>query len=102
MSPIIAQHQPQLADICRRFRVARLEVFGSAVRGDFDAQRSDLDFVVEFGEVPATERFHAFFALQRALTELFGRPVDLVEDGAPRNPYFIRRLNESRRVVYAA
>lgn len=102
MNLIIAKHQEAVAGICYRFKVARLEVFGSAAQGDFDEQRSDLDFLVEFGDVPPEERFGAFFGLQRALAELFGRPVDLVEAGAPRNPYFIRRMNESRSLVYAA
>jgi predicted nucleotidyltransferase len=102
MHRLITEHQRDLAAICRRFHVARLEVFGSVASGAFDPQRSDLDFLVEFGAVPPGQRFDAFFGLQRALVELFGRPVDLVESGAPRNPYFVRRLNESRRLVYAA
>ena len=102
MNSIIAQQQDALAAICSHFHVARLEVFGSAVTGDFDEERSDLDFLVEFGDVPDGQRFDAFFGLQWALAKLFGRRVDLVEAGAPRNPYFIRRLNESRRLVYAA
>ena len=102
MNDIITQHEEGLVDICRRFDVARLELFGSATTGAFDPKRSDLDFLVEFGEVPRGERFDAFFGLQRALAELFDRHVDLVEAGALRNPYFIRRVNETRRVVYAA
>ncbi len=102
VNPIIAEHQHAIVQTCRRFRVARLDVFGSAAQGDFDEQSSDLDFLVDFGDVPDAERFDAFFGLQRALAELFDRPVDLVEAGAPRNPYFIHRLNESRRLVYAA
>ncbi len=102
MNPIIAKHKSTLVELCGRFHVARLEVFGSVATGAFDEERSDLDFLVEFGDVPDGHRFDAFFGLQRALVELFGRPVDLVEAGAPRNPYFIRRLNESRRLVYAA
>jgi predicted nucleotidyltransferase len=102
VNPIIAQHRDGIADICRRFHVVRLEIFGSAAEGAFDEQRSDLDFVVELGDVPGRGRFATFFGLQRALAELFGRAVDLVEEGAPTNPYFIRRLNESRRLVYAA
>lgn len=101
MNSIIDRQQGELAEICRRFEVARLEVFGSAVTGEFDEQRSDLDFLVEFGSALTGPRFDAFFGLQRALRELFDRPVDLVEAGAPRNPYFIRRMNETRRLVYA-
>jgi predicted nucleotidyltransferase len=99
---MIADHERDLADICRRFHVAQLELFGSAATDEFDPQHSDFDFLVTFGDVPASQRFDAFFGLQQALADLFGRPVDLVEAGAPRNPYFIRRLNESRRLVYAA
>ncbi len=101
MNSIIAEHAEALAEICRRFHVARLEVFGSVTSDEFDEARSDLDFLVDFSATVAS-RFDSFFRLQRALSELFGRPVDLVEDGASRNPYFIRRLNESRRLVYAA
>ncbi|MFQ5805912.1 MAG: nucleotidyltransferase family protein [Phycisphaerae bacterium] len=102
MIPIIAENRDRIAEICRRFHVLQLEVFGSAAEGGFDPRRSDLDLIVTFGDVPPRERFDAFFGLQRALSELFGRAVDLVEAGAPRNPYFIRRLNETRRLVYAA
>jgi predicted nucleotidyltransferase len=99
---MIDEHQHELADICRRFHVARLELFGSAATDEFDPQRSDLDFLVTFGDVHGGQRFDTYFGLQQALVDLFGRSVDLVEAGAPRNPYFVRRLNESRRLVYAA
>ena len=45
---LLEEHQAQIADICRTFRVRRLDVFGSAVRDDFDPARSDVDFLVEF------------------------------------------------------
>jgi predicted nucleotidyltransferase len=102
MHRVIAERERELAEICRQFHVARLEVFGSAATGEFAPEHSDLDFVVTFASLPAGQRFDTFFGLQQALQVLFGRPVDLVEAGAPRNPYFIRRLNESRKVVYAA
>ena len=101
MSPVIEQKRSVLEEICRRFHVIRLEVFGSATGPEFDEQSSDLDFLVEFDDVPPGGRFDAYFGLQRALCDLFGRPVDLVEPDGMRNPYFIRRVNESRRLVYA-
>ena len=99
---IIDSRRRALEDLCQRFHVSRLEVFGSAVDGTFDETRSDLDFLVEFQGVPDSQRFDTYFGLLHALEALFGRRVDLVEPGAMRNPYFIRRVNESRRVVYAA
>jgi uncharacterized protein len=89
----IAGKRDAIAALCRRYGVARLEVFGSAARGrDFDPDRSDFDFLVEFderGDLPALEQF---FGFAEALEDLLGRPVDLVERPAleaSRN--FIRR-----------
>jgi uncharacterized protein len=49
MHSLIAAQRPAIASICRRYQVRRLEVFGSAARGaDFDPERSDADFLVEF------------------------------------------------------
>ncbi|MBI2857902.1 MAG: nucleotidyltransferase domain-containing protein [Chloroflexi bacterium] len=38
----------KLAELCRRYQVRRLEVFGSALRKDFDRERSDIDLLVDF------------------------------------------------------
>lgn len=48
MINLIQQRHAAIAEACRQFGVGRLEVFGSAVHGDFDAQRSDLDFIADF------------------------------------------------------
>jgi predicted nucleotidyltransferase len=73
----IALHQEELRELCRRFHVRRLDVFGSAARGDFDPARSDLDFLVEF----ATEEddLSRFFDFKAALEALLARRVDLVD-----------------------
>ena len=48
MLPLIAEKQSDVARLCDRFHVRRLDVFGSAARGEFDPKRSDLDFLVDF------------------------------------------------------
>jgi uncharacterized protein len=75
----IEQKRDALAALCRRYRVRRLEVFGSAARGaGFDPDRSDADFLVTF--TPAARNdLAAFVDLKESLEELLGRPVDLVE-----------------------
>lgn len=91
-----------LAALCRRLGVSRLEVFGSAARGDdFDPARSDIDFLVSF--VPAARNdLAAFNDLRQALEALFARPVDLVErEAVEASRNFIRRrriLSEARPV----
>ena len=50
MIPLISQHSDELTEICRRYHVKRLDVFGSAAVGDFNPDTSDIDFLVEFDE----------------------------------------------------
>ncbi len=98
----IAERRPELAALCRRYGVARLEVFGSGTRaGDFDPVRSDVDFLVTFTP-PARNDLGAFADFKDALEALFGRPVDLVErEAIEASRNFIRRrriLAESEAV----
>ena|SRR5437588_8108098 len=102
MIDLIEQHRDELAELCRRYHVRTLEVFGSAADGTFDPARSDLDFLVEFLPEASGRIFHGFFDLKEALQALFGRDVDLVMPGAIRNRYFLEAVNRQRKVFYAA
>ena len=102
MHPILETKRAEVADVCRRSGVVRLEVFGSAARDDFDEARSDIDFLVRFGNDPTSSAFDSYFALKDALEQVFGRPVDLVSDGAVRNPYIKAEIDRDRQLVYAA
>lgn len=102
MTDLLITHTEAIADLCRRFGVARLDVFGSAVGDDFDPTNSDIDFLVEF-ELPARmSRFDAYFGLKESLEALLGYPVDLVERSALRNPYFAAEVERTKQTLYAA
>ena len=92
MQADIDKKRDALAAVCRRYGVARLEVFGSAARGaGFDPNRSDADFLVTF-EPAARNDLAAFADLKEALEKLLGRPVDLVErEALEASRNFIRR-----------
>ena len=102
MIQLIEDNRAALEQLCVKYKVARLEVFGSAADGTFDPATSDLDFLVEFTVDDRISAFDQYFGLLETLQSLFDRNVDLIEDGAARNPYFIRAVNESRVAVYAA
>ncbi len=102
MMPLIESNRAQVAELCRRHHVRSLQLFGSAARGAFDPETSDLDFLVEYLNVPESEGADCFFGLLADLRELFGREVDLVETAAIRNPYFLRSIAKDRVVLYAA
>lgn len=92
-----------MATLCHRYGVTRLEVFGSAARGeDFDPARSDADLLVTFDPASALPPLKQYFALVEFLEDLLGRPVDLFEAGSIANPYLLADINRAREVVYAA
>ena len=91
--------QDEIADICHRYQVRRIQLFGSALRGDFGPE-SDVDVLVEF-EPNAQIGFIALGRMRRELAELFQRPVDLVpRDGL--KPKIREAVLSSAEVIYAA
>ena len=102
MIELIEQYRSELEDMCRRYHVKTLEVFGSAADGMFDPGRSDLDFLVDFRQLPRGGHARAYFGLLFALEDLFRRKIDLVEMPAVSNPFFLKSINQTRKVLYAA
>ncbi|HET9233621.1 MAG TPA: nucleotidyltransferase domain-containing protein [Gemmatimonadaceae bacterium] len=102
MIRVLEGHRFDLVELCRKYRVRRLDVFGSAARSDFDEELSDVDLLVEFDDMPHADRADAYLGFLTAVEALLRRRVDLVELGAVRNPYLRRGIQESRELVYAA
>jgi len=102
MIPLIEQHRQDLHALCRRYGVARLEVFGSAAAAQSDHSARDVDLLVEFHPAADMGPADQYFGLLEDLQSLLGRPVDLVCARAMQNPYFIDEVNRSRSLLYAA
>lgn len=102
MHASIETNRAALATLCHRYHVKRLELFGSAATGGFKRESSDLDFLVEFDVTDAMNPADQYFGLWDELKKLFRRDVDLVTVGSLRNPYFIRTVNETKTMLYAA
>lgn len=103
MIRLIEEHRGSLVQLCQRYRVQRLEVFGVAASEDAsEPQTSDLDFLVQFQPLRLGEYADAYFGLLEKLEGLFQRRVDLVMTRAIKNRYFLGKMNQSRTVLYAA
>jgi uncharacterized protein len=103
MHRLIQDKRSDIAELCRRYHVQYLEVFGSAARGDdFDPAKSDADFLVEFAAAPELKPLEIYFDFRSRLSQLLGCPVDLVSPSALRNPYVRADIDRAREVVYAA
>ncbi len=102
MIPTVSEHRAEIAALCRRFHVRRLDLFGSAAREDDFTGSSDIDFLVEFETNPTSPALADYLDLRNALTSLFGREVDLTMAGAVRNPYLRASIDRSRVPLHGA
>ena len=102
MHASIESKRVEIVALCERLGVVRLDVFGSATTDAFDEVLSDADFVVEFMDGPAFDRFDVYFSLREGLADMLGRPVDLVTRLSVKNPYFRERMEQTQELVYAA
>ncbi|HZO30422.1 MAG TPA: nucleotidyltransferase family protein [Chloroflexota bacterium] len=87
-----------IKDFCRRHHIKRPALFGSVLRDDFGPE-SDVDVLVEFEpeHVPGL----AFFGMERELSEMLGRRVDLNTPGF-LSPYFRNKVQAEATVLYDA
>lgn len=99
MISLITANLPEIKDLCREFGVRKLEVFGSAARGDFDPESSNVDVIVDFLDYgPGISDL--FYGLEAGLAALLQRPVDFVFARKMRNPYFREAVDETMETVY--
>lgn len=102
MNAVVGDRLDRIEELCRRHAVRRLALFGSAVREDFDPDRSDMDFLVDFDPMPPQAHADAYFGLLSDLESLFDLRVDLVESAALRNPFRRREIEATQVLLHAA
>jgi predicted nucleotidyltransferase len=100
MSPKVTFDRQKIAELCRRYGVAELAVFGSVLRDDFRAD-SDVDVLVSFAPQVHPSLLE-LAELREDLKDVFGRDVDVVERAGLRNPFRRRAILSTAEVVYAA
>jgi predicted nucleotidyltransferase len=102
MIPVLATKSAEIAELCRRFHIRRLDVFGSAARGDDFTEESDVDLLVEYEPDQDPPSFKDFLAFREALGRLLGRKVDLTMADAVRNPYVRANIERFRQTLHGA
>lgn len=98
----VQEHLDEIRRLCRKYHVAQLYVFGSAVTDMFVPGKSDVDFLVRFDEMVAVEHKNAYFGLLFDLEAMIDSMVDLVEEQAICNPYFLEEIEDTKVELYAA
>jgi len=102
VQPFIDAKRGEIAELCRTHHVRRLSVFGSAVRDDFDPEKSDIDVIVEFEDLPGEEYLKNKYSLLDKLATRFERRIDLLTWKSVRNPYLLKAILRSNVTLYGA
>ncbi len=96
---LIEMNIDRIAALCRKYKVAKLWVFGSILTPRFN-DSSDVDFSVVFHYDQISDLFVTFFDFIEELQLLLGRKVDLVDETAVKNSYFRKELDKTKRLIY--
>ncbi len=103
MNAEIRDKLDEIRALCEQHGIARLEVFGSAARDDFNPASSDVDFLVEFRDTrEGTNYGYRFLDFADALEAVLGRRVDLLTERSVRNPYLRKEIERDRKEVFVA
>lgn len=89
-----------LERFCSRWKITELAVFGSILRDDFRPD-SDLDLLITFA-ADAPWSLWDLIAMKQEFERLAGRPADLIEKGALRNPFVRHEVLRTQEVIYVS
>ena len=100
---LIEANIQRIIDLCRKYRVKSLAVFGSILSDRFN-DKSDVDLLVDFDTTNHEQWDYVknFFDFRDALEMIFNRKVDLIEQKALRNKFFIQNINRTKQVIYGS
>jgi predicted nucleotidyltransferase len=102
MNKLVSDKLQDIAQLCQMYSVKSMYLFGSAGKEEFFNVDSDIDFLIAFKEISVEEYTNNYFALQYKLRELFKRDIDLLTENSLSNPYFIKSIEQSKELLYAA
>ncbi len=100
MNPIFQNRIDEIRKICMTYKVRDLYSFGSVNTSTFKDD-SDIDLLVSFKDISIGEYADNYFDLHYKFEELFNRPIDLVTTNSLSNPYFIKSVDQTKRLIYA-
>ena len=96
----ILKHKEDLISVFKRHKIDKAYIFGSALTSEFD-EDSDVDFLVRFKDgLDPLEKGELWWELHDTLRDLLKREIDIVTENSLKNPFFIKELNETKRLIY--
>jgi uncharacterized protein len=101
MNRIISDRIDDLKRLCDTYNVKSMYVFGSVCTDRFN-ENSDIDILISFDTISIDQYTDNYFELHYKLEDLFGRKIDLLTDKSLSNPYFIKGIEQTKQLIYAA
>lgn len=99
MNPLLKKNLKKIRFYCQQRDVEKLYAFGSATTDHF-SENSDVDLIVKFKRLPFDKYTDNYFELHEILERLLNRKVDLVTENSLSNPYFIKKVNQTKKLIY--
>lgn len=99
MNDIITKNRQTIEQLCQTNSVRTLYVFGSVLDDRF-TPISDIDMVVDIDSDDPIRYADQYFTLKFDLETLFDRKVDLLEQSALKNRYFLENINQTKQKIY--
>jgi uncharacterized protein len=96
---LIEENIDEIRDLCVRYKVSELYVFGSVLTEKFN-DASDIDLLVDFNEMEVFDYADNYFDFKFALEKKINRQIDLLETKAIKNPYLKRSIDSSKKLIY--
>jgi len=96
---IVEQNINQVFKLLEQYNVDNMYLFGSVLTDNF-SPTSDIDFLVNFGQVKPEDYFDNYIGLKSGLEFFFNRSVDLVEEKTVKNPVLRRSIDRSKKLIY--
>ena len=101
MHKLIKDKLGNLNDLCKKYNIKTMYIFGSACT-DYFNEKSDIDILISFKDISIEEYTDNYFELHYQLEKLFNREIDLMTDRSIINPYLIESIEKTKELVYAA
>jgi len=96
----LIKYRDDLNEIFKNHKIEKAYVFGSALNENFN-QDSDIDFLIKFeDDLQPLEKGELWWELHDTLRVLLKREIDLVTENSLKNPYFIKEVNETKKLIY--
>jgi len=100
MDSIILSNINAIRPFFKQHKIEKAHVFGSVVTDDFN-ENSDIDFLIKFkAGIDPLEKGELWWNLHDTLRDYFKREIDLVTENSLKNPYFIKELNKTKKLIY--